>query len=57
MNIDHFINVLFQATSIEIMKYIIKVLLSESIDFSAQYRYEHRSFHQCSILGYIYLSE
>ena len=31
-----------------------KILFSESVDFTAQYRYEHRSFHQCAILGYIY---
>ena len=27
------------------MRYIIQILLSESVDFTAQYRYEHRSFH------------
>ena len=36
------------------MRYIIKILLSESVDFTALYRYEHRLFHQCAILGYIY---
>ena len=36
------------------MRYIIKILFSESVDFTAQYRYEHRSFHQCAILGYVY---
>ena len=36
------------------MRYIIKVLFTESLDFTAQYRYEHRSFYQCAILGYIY---
>ena len=35
------------------MRYIIKILFSESVDFTAQYRYEHRSFHQCAILDYI----
>ena len=32
------------------MRYIIKILFSESVDFTAQYRYEHRSFHQCVYL-------
>ena len=36
------------------MRYIIKILLSESLDFTAQYRYEHRSSHQPAILGYVY---
>ena len=36
------------------MRYIIQVLFRESIDFTPQYEYEHRSFHQCTILGYIY---
>ena len=36
------------------MRYRIKILLSENVDFTAQYRYQHRSFHQCAILGYIY---
>ena len=31
--------------------YFIQVLFRESVDFTAQYRYEHRSFHQCTILG------
>ena len=36
------------------MRYIIKILLSESVDFRVQYQDEHRSFHQCAILGYVY---
>ena len=36
------------------MRYIIQILLSESVDFTAQYRYEHQSFHQCAIFGKIY---
>ena len=39
------------------MRYIIKILFSESMDFTAQYRYEYRSFHQCAILGYVYLND
>ena len=31
-----------------------QVVFSESIDLTAQYRYEHRLFHQCATLGYIY---
>ena len=31
-----------------------RILFSESVDFIAQYRYEHRLFYQCAILGYIY---
>ena len=31
-----------------------RIVLSESVDVTAQYRYEHRLFHQCSSLGYIY---
>ena len=34
--------------------YIIKILFSESVDVTAQYRYEHRSFHQGTILGFVY---
>ena len=30
------------------------ILLSESVDFTAQYRYEHRSFEQCTNLEYVY---
>ena len=54
MNIGHFINVLFKATSVNRMRYIIQILLSESVDFTAQYRYEHRPFHQGTILDYVY---
>ena len=36
------------------MKYIIKILFRESVDLTAQYRYERRSSHQCAILGFIY---
>ena len=39
------------------MRYIIKILFSESVDFTVHYRYEHRSFHECDILGYIYENE
>ena len=39
---------------IAFMRYIIKILFSENVDFTAQYRYEHRSFHQCAILKYVY---
>ena len=39
---------------IVLMGYIIKILVSESIDFTAQYRYGHRLFHQCAISGEIY---
>ena len=42
---------------IVLMGYIIKILLSESIDFTAQYRYEHRSLHQLAILGEVYSNE
>ena len=31
------------------IRYIIQVLFRESIDFTAEYRYEHRSFDQCAI--------
>ena len=31
-----------------------RILLSESVDFRVQYRYEHQSSHQCAILGYVY---
>ena len=31
-----------------------KILLSESVDFTAKYRKEHRSSHQPAILGYVY---
>ena len=48
MNIDHFINVLFEASSIKMSDY------DESVDFTAQYEYEHRSFHQFAILGFVY---
>ena len=44
MNIDHFINMLFETTSIEMSEYDEvhkRILFSESIDFTAQYRYEH----------------
>ena len=37
--------------------YIIKILFGESVDFTAQYPYEHRSFHLCTILGYIYYND
>ena len=57
MNVDYLINVLFKATSVNRMGYIIKILFSESVDFTAQYRCEHRSFHECDILGYIYENE
>ena len=36
------------------MRYILKILFSESVDFTVQYRYEHRSFDLCAILDYIY---
>ena len=36
------------------MRYIIKILFSESVHFTPQYRYERQSSHQCAILGYIY---
>ena len=36
------------------MGYIIKILLSESVDFTAKYQTEHRSSHQSAILGYVY---
>ena len=36
------------------MGYIIKVLFSGYIDFTAQYRIDHRSLHQRSSLGYTY---
>ena len=39
---------------IAFMRYIIKILFSESVDFTPQYQDEHRSFHQCATLGYIY---
>ena len=39
---------------IVLMRYIIQILLSESLDFTPQYRYEHCSFHQPAILGEIY---
>ena len=39
------------------MRYIIKILFSESLDFTAQYRYEYRSSHQLAILGCIYYNE
>ena len=39
---------------IAFMRYIIQILLSESVDFTAQYRYEHRPFHQGAILVYVY---
>ena len=31
-----------------------RMLFGESVDFIGQYRYEYRSFHQCTILRYIY---
>ena len=31
-----------------------RILFSESVDVTAQYRYQHRPFHQCASLGYIY---
>ena len=31
-----------------------RMLLSGSVDFTVQYRYEHRLFHQCTILDYVY---
>ena len=39
---------------IVLMGNITKILLSESVDFTAKYRHEHRSSHQPAILGYIY---
>ena len=36
------------------MRYMKRILFSEYVDFTAQYRYKHRSFHQCAILGYVY---
>ena len=57
MNIDHLINALFQTTSIKINGYNQvqkRILLSERVDVTVQYRYEHRSFHQSVILGYVY---
>ena len=33
---------------------LIKILFSESVDFTAQYRYKHRLFDQCAILDYVY---
>ena len=35
------------------MRYIIKILFSESIDLTAYYRCERRSSHQCASLDYI----
>ena len=43
-----------RSKGIVLIGYIIKILLSESLDFTAQYRYEHQSFHQPTILGEIY---
>ena len=39
------------------MRYLLKILFSESADVTAQYRYEHRTFHQYAILDYVYLNE
>ena len=39
MNIDHFINVLFEATSVNRMGYIIKILFSDTVDSIGQYKY------------------
>ena len=35
-------------------RYFNKVLFSESVDVTAQYRYEHRSFHRYAVLGYVH---
>ena len=43
-----------RSKGIVFMSYIIKILFSGSVDFTAQYRIEHRSFHQCAILAYVY---
>ena len=42
---------------VNMMRYVIKILFSESVDFTAEYRYEHRSFHQCAISEYVYLND
>ena len=34
-----------------------QVVFSESIDITVHYRYEDRSFHQCTILDDVYLNE
>ena len=31
-----------------------RILIDDSVDITAQYRYEHRSFHQYAILDYVY---
>ena len=31
-----------------------EILFNGSVDVTAQYRYEHRLFHQCAILVYVY---
>ena len=36
------------------MRYIIKILFSESVDVTAQYPYKHQSIYQGAILGYIH---
>ena len=44
LNIDHFINVLFRERSIKMSEYDEvhkRIVFSESLDFTAQYRYEH----------------
>ena len=33
------------------MRYIIKILFSESVDFTTQYRIERQPSHQCATLG------
>ena len=57
MNIDRFISMLFEATSTRISEYDgvhERILFREHVNFTAQYRYEHRSFEQCAILHYVY---
>ena len=44
MNNDHFINILFWATSIKMSEYDKvhkRIVFSESVDVTAQYGYEH----------------
>ena len=35
------------------MRYIKKILFSESVDFTTQYRIERQPFHQCATLDYV----
>ena len=60
MNMGHFINMVFKATCIKMSDYdevLWQVVFSESIDITVHYRYEDRSFHQCTILDDVYLNE